>query len=83
MTKQILLKFLKAAITGGITALASALTLGVQPKNLEDVKSIGILLGFAFLSGAVHALAELLNPTVPATVVSTVVESKTVTKPTE
>lgn len=65
--KQIVLKFVKAFVTGGFVAISSALALGVQAKNLDDLKGIVIVLGFAFLSGAVHAVVEILQPTLPAT----------------
>lgn len=81
--KQTILKFLKGAITGGLTAVSAALILGVPVKSIDDLKGLATILGVAFASGAVHAIVEMLAPTVPATVVSSVVESKTVTKPTD
>lgn len=83
MNKQVILKFIKGAITGGLTAVSATLVLGVSIKSLEELKGLLTLLGVAFVSGAIHAIVELLSPTVAATIVSSVVESKTVTKPTE
>lgn len=82
MNKQVLLKFLKGAITGGLTAVSASLVLGVPVKSLDDLKGMVTILAVAFASGAIHAIVELLSPTVPATIVSSTVESKTVTQPT-
>lgn len=83
MTKQVILKFLKGAITGGLTAVSASLVLGVPIKSLDDLKGLLTILGVAFASGAIHAIVEMLSPTVPATVVSTVKSETTVVKPTE
>lgn len=82
MNKQVLLKFLKGVITGGLSAVSGALVLGVPVKSVDDLKGFLTVVGIAFVSGVVHAAVELLNPTLPATIVSTVTESKTVTEPT-
>lgn len=66
---QITRKFIKGAITGGLSAIVAALAVGVSVHSLDDLKGVAILLGTAFLSGAIHAVVELLSPTIPLTVV--------------
>lgn len=61
---QITRKFIKGAITGGLSAIVAALAVGVSVHSLDDLKGVAILLGTAFLSGAIHAVVELLSPTV-------------------
>lgn len=65
MTKQVLLKFVKGFLTGGLSAIVAALSVGVKIQSLDDLKGLLILLGTAFLSGAIHATVELLSPTLP------------------
>ena len=72
MNKQVLIKFVKGAITGGLSAIVVALGVGVKIGSLDDLKGVLIILGTAFLSGAVHAIVELLSPTLPATTTSVV-----------
>ena len=67
MNKQVVLKFVKGFITGGLSAVAVSLSLGVKINSLDDLKGLAILLATAFVSGAIHATIELLNPTLPAT----------------
>jgi len=70
-------KFLKGLLTGGLSAVVASLALGVKIASLDDLKGLAILLGTAFLSGAIHALIELLQPTLPATTIQTTVTSQT------
>jgi hypothetical protein len=72
MNKQVLLKFVKGFITGGLSSVVVALSVGVKIGSLDDLKGLAVLLGTAFLSGAVHAIVELLSPTLPATTASVV-----------
>jgi hypothetical protein len=70
--KEILLKFGKAFLTGGLSGVAVSLALGVRISSLDDLKGVLTVLGVAFLSGAVHATIEALRPTLPATTSSVV-----------
>ena len=72
MNKQVLLKFIKAFITGGLSGVAVSLALGVKVASLDDLKGVVVVLGVAFLSGAIHGLLEILSPTLPATTTSVV-----------
>ena len=78
ITNQVLLKFAKGMVTGGLSAVAASLSLGVKINNLDDLRGVFIVLCVAFASGAIHALIELLNPTLPATTIQTTVTSQTV-----
>lgn len=80
MNKQILLKFVKGFLTGGLSAVVAALGVGINIHSLDDLKGVLILLGTAFLSGAVHGLIEMLSPTLPATT-STIVTTSEATPP--
>lgn len=60
---QIVKKFIKGFLTGGLSAIVAALSVGVKVQSLDDLKGLLILLGTAFLSGAIHALVEMLSPT--------------------
>ncbi len=80
MSKQVLQKFIKGAITGGLTAVSASLVLGVPVKSLDDLKGLLTIIGVAFASGAIHAIVELLNPTLPATVIAK--SETTITTPT-
>lgn len=62
---QVAKKFFKGFITGGLSAVVVALSVGVSIHSLDDLKGLAILLGTAFLSGAVHAVAEMITPSVP------------------
>ena len=65
--KQILLKFGKGALSGGLSGIGLALAVGVSAHSLDDLKGIAIVLVTAFLSGAFHAIVEMIYPTLPAT----------------
>lgn len=62
---QITKKFIKGALTGGLSAIVGALAVGVSIHSLDDLKGVLVLLGTAFLSGAIHAIVELISPSVP------------------
>ena len=72
MNNQVYLKFLKGAVTGGLSGIAVALAAGVNIKSLDDLKGVLIILLTAFVSGVIHALVEMLAPTLPATTTSIV-----------
>jgi len=74
-------KFIKAFITGGLSGVVASLALGVKIASLDDLKGLGVILGVAFLSGAIHAIVELLNPTLPATTLVTTVTAQTTPPP--
>lgn len=69
---QLVKKFLKAFVSGGLVSIGASLALGVKISSLDDVKGLAILLATAFVSGGIHAIYELLNPTVGASVESVV-----------
>jgi hypothetical protein len=75
---QVLLKFAKGALTGGLSGIGLALAVGVSAHSLDDLKGIAIILVTAFLSGAFHAIVEMIKPTLPATT-ETVVTTTTPT----
>jgi hypothetical protein len=81
LKNQLVKRFAKAFLTGGLLALGAALALGVKVSSLEDVKSVAILLVTAFVSGGIHALVEVLNPTVGADVQSVVTVVSPTTAP--
>ena len=81
MNKQVWLKFAKGFLTGGLSAVVVSLSVGVKIQSLDDLKGLAVLLGTAFLSGAVHAIVEMITPTLPATTTS-VVTTTTPTPPT-
>jgi hypothetical protein len=64
MNKQVVAKFVKGFLTGGLSAVIAALGVGVSIHSLDDLKGLGILLVTAFVSGAIHALVEAMNPTI-------------------
>lgn len=76
MNKQVLVKFLKGFLTGGLSAIVAALGVGISIHSLDDIKGLLILLGTAFVSGAIHATIELLSPTLPATTSTVVTTSQ-------
>lgn len=57
-------KFIKGFITGGLAAVSASLALGVKVSSLDDLKGFVVGLVVAFVSGAIHAVMELLYPTV-------------------
>ena len=67
---QLVKKFLKAFVSGGLVSIIAALALGVKISSLEDVKGLAILLATAFVSGGIHAIYELISPTVGADIQS-------------
>lgn len=81
MNNQIILKFIKGFISGGIAAVIASLALGVTVHSLSDFKGLAIILGTSFLTGGLHGLYELLNPTVAATVQSIVTTAVAKTPP--
>lgn len=78
---QVYKKFIKAFITGGLSAVSASLLLGVKIASLDDLKGFSVVLAVAFFSGAVHAILELLNPTLPATTVTTTTTAQTTPTP--
>lgn len=70
MTKQVIVKFVKGFITGGLSAIVASLGVGISIHSLDDLKGVLIILGTAFISGGIHAIVEILNPTLPANAVS-------------
>lgn len=64
MNKQIILKFVKGFVSGGIASVVLALSVGVNIHSLDDVRGVLLLIVSAFVSGAIHAVAEMLVPSI-------------------
>lgn len=56
-------KFVKAFISGGVSAVAASLAVGVSFHSLEEAKHAGIVLVIAFANGAFHAIYNVYFPT--------------------
>lgn len=81
MNKQILVKFLKGALTGGLAAIATILATGVSVSSFSDLSRLVLVLVTAFITGAIHAAIEMYLPTLPATTTSIVTTTALKTPP--
>ena len=62
--KAICKRFLKGFIAGGAASAIIVLNAGVTIRTLEDLKTFGISLGIAFLTGGLMAIEKGLTWTV-------------------
>jgi len=67
MIKSIAKRFLKGFIAGGIAAVVVALKVGGTISSITELKSFGIGLGVAFLTGGFLAIEKALNWTTEPT----------------
>ncbi len=55
-------KFVKAFITGGLSAISGAMAMGISFSDIAGLKHALTVLAIAFISGAVHAAYNAYFP---------------------